>query len=238
MKESVHIWDWPLRLFHWLLVITVVGSYITGKLGGSWTDWHGRLGGLALGLIIFRVIWGFIGTTHARFANFFPTFPRLVAYFKGHWQGVGHNPAGAIAVFALLAALISLVATGVFANDDIAFNGPLYNLIDKDLSDKLTGWHLRLVNVLLVLVAVHISAIVFYQKVKKTNLVIAMLTGKKQLPKSLALNSSHPVTVSPLRFILSLIISVGVVWGVWSGDFAKYLAPLASIPASFSASKT
>ena len=83
-------------------------------------------------------------------------------------------------MFALLAALTSLVTTGVFANDDIAFNGPLYSLIDKDLSDKLTGWHLRLINVLLALVVVHLGAIVFYQKVKKTNLVLPMLTGKTQ----------------------------------------------------------
>ena len=73
MKVSVEIWDWPLRLFHWLLVIAVTGAYITGELGGELTDWHGRLGTLTLGLLVFRLVWGFIGPTHARFVNFLPS---------------------------------------------------------------------------------------------------------------------------------------------------------------------
>jgi cytochrome b len=226
MKISVYIWDWPLRLFHWLLVLAVVGSFATGKLGGNLTDWHARLGGLVLGLLVFRLLWGFIGTTHARFVNFFPTFSRLALYFKGEWQGVGHNPGGALAIIALLATLAFLVATGLFANDDIGFEGPLFHLIDKDFSDKLSGWHASLVNILLGLVAIHVTAIFVYQKVKKTNLVAPMLTGKIDVPKSLAPNSIR--AVSPLRFIFSLLISATVVWGVWGGGFAKYLAPLAS----------
>jgi len=77
MKVTVTIWDWPLRVFHWLLVIAVVGGYVTGKLGGHLTDWHGRLGSLVLGLLVFRLIWGFIGTTHARFSSFFPIISAL-----------------------------------------------------------------------------------------------------------------------------------------------------------------
>ncbi|WP_347989043.1 cytochrome b/b6 domain-containing protein [Methylomonas sp. AM2-LC] len=227
MKVSVHIWDWPLRLFHWLLVLVVVGSYITGKLGGSLTDWHGRLGSLALGLIIFRLIWGFIGTTHARFSSFFPTILRLKTYVKGEWQGVGHNPVGALAVIALLISLSLLVVTGLFANDDIAFEGPLFHLVDKDISDKLSGWHISLVNILILLVAIHVCAIVFYHKVKKTNLIVPMITGKKDLPKSFA-----PVSitaVSLLRFTLTLIVSASLVWGVWNGGLTKLLTPQASI---------
>jgi cytochrome b len=227
MKVNVHIWDWPLRLFHWLLVLAVIGAYTTGKLGGNLTDWHARFGSLILGLLVFRLIWGFIGSTHARFASFFPTFSRLAAYIKGEWQGVGHNPVGALAVIALLGTLIFLVATGLFANDDIAFEGPLFNLIDKDLSDKLSGWHSLAFNLLLGLVGLHVTAIVFYQRVKKTNLVLPMLTGKKQLPKTLAPSSIRPV--GPLRVIITLLISVSVVWGVWGGGFVDYLAPLAGI---------
>ena len=227
MKISVHIWDWPLRLFHWLLVVAVVGYYVTGKLGGNFTDWHARSGALVLGLLVFRLLWGFIGTTHARFANFFPTFSRLALYVKGEWQGVGHNPGGAVAIIALLITLSFLVATGLFANDDIGFEGPLFHLIDKDFSDKLSGWHAKAVYILLGLVTLHITAIVIYQKVKKTNLVIPMLTGKIAVPQSLAPSSIR--SVSPLRFILSLLISATVVWGVWGGGFSKFLAPQASI---------
>ncbi|MGZ5001190.1 MAG: cytochrome b/b6 domain-containing protein [Methylomonas sp.] len=230
MKIEVHVWDWPLRLFHWLLVLSVVGAYTTGTLGGEWTDWHGRFGSLVLGLVVFRLVWGFIGSTHARFVNFFPTFSRLLAYLKGEWHGVGHNPAGALAVFALLTTLLFLVGTGLFANDDIGFEGPLFHLIDKDFSDKLSGFHLRAVNVLLILVGIHVAAIVFYQHVKKADLVKPMLTGKKQLPRSLAPSSVQPV--GALRVAVSLLLAVSVVWSVWGGDPLQILAPLAGIPAA------
>lgn len=227
MSIKVHVWDWPLRLFHWLLVVGVVGAYVTGTLGGNLTEWHARFGSLTLGLLVFRVLWGFIGSTHARFINFFPTFSRLLAYAKGDWIGVGHNPAGALAVFALLSVLFILVGSGLFANDDIAFEGPLYDLIDKDLSDTLSGWHQRAVNVLLFLVGLHVLAILFYQKVKKADLVAPMLTGKKRVPKSLAPGDIRPV--GSLRLIASLSIAAAVVWVVWSEDPLKYLSPLAGI---------
>lgn len=227
MKIEVHVWDWPLRAFHWLLVLSVIGSYATGTLGGEWTDWHGRFGSLVLGLVIFRLIWGFIGGTHARFANFFPTLSRILAYLKGDWHGVGHNPVGALAVFALLATLLILVGTGLFANDDIAFEGPLFSLIDKDLSDRLSGIHIRAVNVLMILVGVHVAAILFYRHVKNHDLIKPMLTGKKELPRSLAPSSAAPMGI--FRFAFSLLLAVTVVWGVWGGDPLKYLAPLAGV---------
>ncbi len=226
MKEKLKIWDWPLRLFHWLLVLAVLGAYVTGKLGGLLTEWHSRLGGLVLGLLIFRLIWGVIGTTHARFLNFFPSFSRLAAYFKGGWQGAGHNPLGALAIIAKLTVLLLLVGTGLFANDDIGFEGPLFHGVNKDLSDKLSGWHSWLVNLMLGLVVLHVSAIIFYQWVKKTNLVLPMLTGNKQLPDTLAANSIGPV--SPLRFVVALLVSTFVVWGVWSVELADYLTSLIS----------
>ena len=236
MKIEVHVWDWPLRLFHWLLVLSVVGAYTTGTLGGEWTDWHGRFGSLVLGLVIFRFVWGFIGSTHARFVSFFPTFSRLAAYVKGEWNGVGHNPIGALAVFALLTTLLFLVGTGLFANDDIAFEGPLFHLITKDFSDKLSGFHIRSVNVLLILIGIHVAAILFYQHVKKADLLKPMLTGKKQLPRSLA--SSSAASVGALRFAFSLLLAVTVVWSVWGGDPLKYLAPLAGIPTAQASAKS
>ncbi|MCQ8105777.1 cytochrome b/b6 domain-containing protein [Methylomonas sp. SURF-2] len=227
MKVEVHVWDWPLRLFHWLLVLSVLGAYLTGKEGGDWTDWHARFGSAILGLLVFRLIWGFIGNTHARFSNFFPTVPRLFAYIKGDWHGVGHNPVGALAVLALLSVLLILVGSGLFANDDIAFEGPLYSLIDKDLSDKLSGWHIRAVNVLLILVAIHVTAIGFYQHVKKNDLIKPMLTGKKKLPGTLAPTAVASVGIA--RFVIGVLLSVSVVWYVWGGDPLKYLQPLAGI---------
>lgn len=227
MKIEVYVWDWPLRVFHWLLVLAVSGAYVTGTVGGEWTDWHARFGSLTLGLLVFRLIWGFVGSTHALFASFFPTFSRLSNYLRGGWNGVGHNPIGAFAVFALLGILIFLVSTGLFANDDIAFEGPLFDFVDKDLSDKLSGWHIRSVNVLLVLLGLHIGAIAFYQAVKKADLLAPMLTGKKHLPRSLAPNSVRPV--GALRLLLSMVLASTVVWSVWGGGPLRYLPQLAGV---------
>lgn len=228
MKVTIHIWDLPLRLFHWLLAIAVAAAYVTAKIGGALIDWHGRIGLFILGLLVFRILWGFVGSTHARFLTFFPTLPRLIAYLKGRWQGIGHNPLGALSVFALLAVLAAQVGTGLFANDDIAFVGPLFNFVDKSVSDRLTGLHNTIFDLLLAFIVLHVVAIVFYRWVKKTNLVVPMLTGKKQVPKTLAasLTGRRSTGVGAISFILSLIISCTVVWGVTGG--IAYLHPAES----------
>lgn len=224
MKITIHIWDLPHRLFHWLLAASVTASYITAKIGGALIDWHGRLGLFILGLLVFRIVWGFIGSPHSRFVTFFPTFPRLVAYLKGRWQGIGHNPLGGLSVIALLATLAVQVGTGLFANDDIAFEGPLFDFVDKSFSDQLTGWHNTVFDFLLALVVLHLVAIIFYRWVKKTNLVVPMLTGKKKIPIALAdaVATTHDKRFGPLHLILSLIISSTVVWGISGGISRLY----------------
>lgn len=211
-KVSVTVWDWPLRLFHWLLVITVAAGYATGELGGSWTDWHGRLGMLALGLIVFRLVWGLVGTTYSRFISFMPSWSSLKAYKNGDWQGAGHNPLGALAVWALLIILTLLVTTGLFANDDIGFQGPLAAEIDKSVSDKLSGWHSLLMDLLLGLVGLHLAAIGFYQWRNKTNLIKPMFNGKKQLPETQSIPSNHAVRILPLS--ISILIAITLAWGI------------------------
>jgi cytochrome b len=224
MKVTIHIWDLPHRLFHWLLAVSVAASYITAKIGGALIDWHGRLGIFILGLLIFRIIWGFIGSTHSRFSTFFPTFSRLAAYLKGRWQGIGHNPLGALSVIALLGAVAIQVGTGLFANDDIAFEGPLFDFVDKSFSNKLTSWHSTSFYVLLGFIVLHIVAIIFYRWVKKTNLVTPMLTGKKEIPVALAESMAimPDKSFGAMRFILSMIISCTVVWGVSGGISQLY----------------
>lgn len=232
---TIHVWDLPLRLFHWLLVLTVAFSIVSGELGGNLIDWHGRAGVLVLGLLVFRIVWGFIGTVHARFSSFFPTPARVWAYLKGQWQGYGHNPLGALSVIALLAVLAGVVGTGLFANDDIAFHGPLFDLVSKDLSDRLSGWHARLFNILAGLVILHVAAIVFYARVKKHNLVVPMLTGKKEIPgnEAPAAPSVPAFRVAAPRFLAALLVSGVVVWGVGSGAqrFAAHSAPAAPVAA-------
>lgn len=229
---KIKVWDLPLRAFHWLLVFTVLVAYITAEFGGALTDWHGRIGALALGLLVFRVTWGFVGSTHARFSNFFPTPARLSAYLKGNWQANGHNPLGALSVFALLGVLAALVTTGLFANDDISFQGPLFNLASKLLSDKLSGWHAFLFNVLLLLVALHLAAITFYFFFKKTNLIKPMVTGSKEVPKKNSKDFASQTTGGgKARFVIAATIAVITVWLVFGGIVVEQLNPAQTIPA-------
>ena len=178
-SKRIRLWDLPTRLFHWLLVATVLGAIVTGEVGGNLIDWHGRLGQFAAGLIAFRIVWGFAGSTYARFAHFFPTPSKIKAYLAGQWRGEGHNPLGALSVIGLLVLLAVQIATGLFANDDIAFNGPLVDLVSREASNRLTSLHHLLSNLLIVLVVLHIAAIAFYGHVKKQKLVKPMITGWK-----------------------------------------------------------
>lgn len=224
MKVTVQVWDLPLRLFHWLLVFSFFAAYATAKLGGAWMDWHGRLGLFILGLLSFRLVWGFIGSHHARFVHFFPTVRRIINYLKGQWQGLGHNPLGALSVLGLLSLLTLQVVSGLFANDDIAFEGPLASLIDKSLSDRSTGWHSLIFNGLLVLVGLHLLAIVYHRLVKKNNLVLPMLSGKKELPRVIAESLELPVKprFTLLRLVISLSLASGAIWGVSDGIAQVY----------------
>ena len=173
------LWDLPTRIFHWALVLCVIGSFITVNIGGNAMVWHGRIGIAVVGLLAFRLVWGVAGSTYARFAQFVRGPGAIKDYLQGRWQGEGHNPLGALSVLALLGTLSLLVATGLFANDDIAFEGPLYALVGKELSDRVVGIHRLIEPVIMLLVFAHLAAIVFYTRVKKQDLVKPMITGWK-----------------------------------------------------------
>jgi len=179
-KQRIRLWDLPTRLFHWLLVLAVIAAVVSGQLGGNLIEVHGKIGLAIVGLIAFRLVWGFAGSTYARFAQFFPTPAKIKVYLKGEWRGLGHNPLGGLSVFALIFLLTVQVTSGLFSNDDIAFVGPLFELIDKSLSDRLSGIHHLLSNVLIALVVLHVGAVIFHGRVKKDDLVKPMLTGWKE----------------------------------------------------------
>jgi cytochrome b len=173
----VQVWDLPTRLFHWSLAGLVIGAFVTAKLGGGAMVWHGRLGLAIIGLLAFRLAWGVVGSTYARFGQFVRGPAAIRAYLGGEWQGLGHNPLGALSVLALLGVLTLQAASGLFANDDIAFSGHLAFLVDSHTSGDLTGIHHFLEKILMALVVLHVGAILFYVRVKKQNLVRPMLTG-------------------------------------------------------------
>ena len=227
----VRVWDLPLRAFHWLLVAAVVAAVITGQIGGNLIDWHALTGTLVLGLVVFRVLWGFIGSTYARFGQFLPRPAALWAYVTGHWRGVGHNPLGALSVLTIIVIVAIQVATGLFANDDIAFQGPLFDAVTKDFSDLMTTIHAIVFNVLLAFVGLHIGAIVYYARAKRDNLVIPMITGYKTVPADLV-TSSRPA--GWLRMLIALILAVLVSWSVGSGWIVEQFVPppVAQTPAT------
>lgn len=215
-KKRILVWDLPVRVFHWLLVVAFIGLIVTGKIGGNLIEWHGKLGLLVIGLLVFRLVWGLAGSTYARFCQFFPTPGKISAYLRGDWRGHGHNPLGALSVFALLGALLFQALTGLVANDDIAFVGPLYNLVGRDLSNLATTWHLIVIDVLIVLVVLHVLAILFYAHVKKDNLVKPMVRGWKEIDDNEAAESAK--TGSKLALILALVLALLAVFlatGMW-----------------------
>ena len=175
--RRILLWDLPLRVFHWALVAAVTTAVVTGEIGGPWMVWHGRAGLLIVGLLVFRMIWGVVGSATSRFTHFAPSPTSVLAYLRGRWRGVGHNPLGALAVFALLGLLTLQAATGLFGNDDIAFAGPLNHLVDDTLGSRLTGWHRLLAWGLFGLMALHLLAIAFHVVVKRHRLIRPMVSG-------------------------------------------------------------
>ncbi len=217
------LWDLPTRLFHWLLVLCVCGSFVSVKIGGNAMVWHGRFGLVVVGLLVFRLVWGFIGSTYARFTQFVRGPRAIIDYLQGRWQGEGHNPLGALSVLAMLGTLLLLVATGIFANDDIAFEGPLYALVGKDVSDRLAGIHRLIEPLTILLVLAHLGAIAFYVRVKKETLIMPMITGEKVGAGETAQGGGF------VAFCVALAVALAAVYGA-SGAWLPDPPPVA--PAS------
>lgn len=183
--HRVRVWDAPTRLFHWLLFAVVVGLIATANLGGNWMNWHLRLGYCALGLLLFRLVWGFMGGHWSRFAQFLFRPSALTDYWQGRTaphQWVGHTPLGALSVFALLAALAAQVGSGLMTDDAIAFFGPLVRFVSSDTVDWATWYHKEVGRFLVIgLVALHLLAVAYYRLARGQRLTSAMLTGDKDL---------------------------------------------------------
>jgi len=185
--RRVRVWDLPVRLFHWSLVLLMVLLYVTAEVMGDAIDRHALAGYAVLTLVLFRLLWGFVGGTHARFGDFLrgpgATLSYLRALARRDGDTVpGHNPLGGWMIAILLAGLGTQAVLGLFSNDDILFDGPLRHLVTKETSDLLTGLHHQLFPILLGLVAAHVAAVIFHKLYKGENLVPAMFTGYKTLP--------------------------------------------------------
>lgn len=180
--KKVLVWDLPTRACHWLLVLAIAAAYISGDTGGNLLVWHGRLGLCIVGLIAFRIVWGFTGSTHARFASFVRGPAALKDYLAGNWRGLGHNPLGALSVLGLLGLTALQLTSGLFTqNDDTGYAGPLYPLVSSAISELATRLHHKVFDVLMIVIGLHILAVLFYTHVRKDNLIKPMLTGHKEV---------------------------------------------------------
>jgi cytochrome b len=206
---EVKVWDAWVRLFHWLLVVLVMVLFVTGNIGGNWLEWHKLAGFTVLGLVIFRVIWGFAGSHHARFTSFVRGPGTVIGYMKAMLSGnaerhLGHNPMGALSVVALLLVLGVQAVTGLFANDDIMLEGPYASLVSKATSDFVTKIHHINSKILIALAVLHMLAIGYYFFAKKENLVKAMVTGRKSFDGETP-SIARPAWLAPLIAVLVAI---------------------------------
>lgn len=194
------VWDWPVRLFHWLLVLVFVGSYVTHLLGVAYFKYHVWCGYSLLALVMFRILWGFFGTHYALFKNFVRgpratlNYARSLVRRDRNLSTPGHNPLGALMVVFLLLALLMQAATGLFANDEILNTGPLYAYVSNEVSLWLTGIHQALFYWIAAAVLLHLLAVLFHLWWHKENLSAAMLTGikpRRDFPKAYSIVSSQ-----------------------------------------------
>ena len=178
------VWDIPTRLFHWILVILLIISYVTGNIGGNAMQYHEWSGFTILALLLFRLVWGFVGSRESRFMTFVRSPAAVVRYAttllrSDSTRYLGHNPLGGWSIIAMLFTLLVQVGTGLFANDDIVTEGPLFIWVSKSTSDWLTRVHKLNQKVVIALVFTHVLAVLFYFCYKRDNLVKPMITGVK-----------------------------------------------------------
>ncbi len=219
--HTVRVWDLPTRLFHWGLALCVVGLIITGNVGGNAMVWHGRLGYAVLTLLLFRITWGLVGGHWSRFGSFLYGPASIVAYLRGQSRpehNVGHNPLGMFSVLALLLILLAQVGSGLFADDEIAFTGPLAGLVSGDWVGQATSYHKKVGKLILIaLVALHLGAIAFYKLVKKQNLAQPMSLGDK--PVATPVPAPRDNARARLLALVLLLLCAAAVYGIVSlGD--------------------
>lgn len=171
-KQAGLVWDMPVRVFHWALALCFAGAWLTSE-SEYWKLWHVSFGYSMALLIAFRLVWGLVGTRYARFMQFVRGPAAVKAYFISYLQGkpqhhVGHNPAGALAILAIIGTVLVTVASGYAAYEEIG-------------GDWLAEIHEAMASLLMGIVVLHIAAVLLTSVFHKENLVRAMLTGKKMI---------------------------------------------------------
>ncbi|MGA7782565.1 MAG: cytochrome b/b6 domain-containing protein [Paraburkholderia sp.] len=209
-RRPVLVWDVPVRLFHWLVVVLVISAYVTLKL--NWIDWHVRVGEALLALVISRLLWGWFGSETARFRSFVASPAVALQHLRHLFRRepdlqVGHNAAGGWMVMLLLGLLLLETLSGLYINNDIADEGPLSESVPAWLANAISTLHALVWDVLVAAVVLHVVVILLYALIKRHNLLRPMLTGYKSLPQSIAGPRQRPAWLA----LLPLAVGVAAV---------------------------
>jgi cytochrome b len=205
------VWDLPVRVIHWSLLLCVVGAWLTREIEGDWFAWHTRFGYTVLLLVATRLLWGFVGTRHARFSSFVRGPAAILRYLRSDSTSapsapVGHNPLGALMVLALLGLLLIQAITGLFANDQIMETGPLFGYVSGTTSDALTTVHKQVFDIIVAAVFIHVAAALFYLWVKHDNLIFPMLTGRKSADR---VPAGEEIRSSRTAVAVAILVALG-----------------------------
>ncbi|GAA4025664.1 cytochrome b/b6 domain-containing protein [Sphingomonas rosea] len=209
---AVPVWDLPIRLFHWSLVALIGFSWWSAETGRL--EWHMWSGIAVLFLLLFRILWGFLGSSTARFASFVRGPGQVVAYLRdpSGWTASGHTPLGALSVVAILLILLVQVGLGLpISDEDGIYSGPLNRLVSFDTAEWMHHWHHRFFTVVQIIAAVHVAAIIVY-RLKGKKLVGAMVTGRSRQAAGAPM-----VGAGPVRLLICLAVAGAISWWVQRG---------------------
>ena len=210
--HKIYVWDLPVRLFHWLLVLALVAAWYTSDGERGLIDWHLRIGYFILGLVVYRLFWGFLGTYYAKFSQFFPSLDAIKAYIRGNKTSyIGHNPLGALMVFAMLALLLLQAISGLFMTDDIFTSGPYFDSASKEVQKLMATLHHWCFDLIIAFSVIHIFAIGYYQLIKKEQLVKAMVFGFKVIET----HSKLVAKVGHSKWLRAIVLAILVVGFVY-----------------------
>ncbi len=202
---TMPLWDIPTRLFHWSLVLLIPSAWFTAEY--QYYEIHEYIGIAVLTLVLFRVAWGFVGSWHSRFVDFLVGWRRVRAYLRNQAPvKVGHNPLGGWSVVVILSVLLVQALSGLFNSDDIMYSGPLYYAVSSYVRGVMGSAHDLFFNILLGLIALHISAVLWHQFHWKEKLIQAMVFGHAEGRKG----KKPPVPI--LRAVVIVLVGLGLVF--------------------------
>ncbi len=207
MPAVTLVWEWPLRLWHWLFALCIVGSLGTGLSGDvGLLEWHLRFGYWVLGLLLFRLLWAIWGGRYARFSSYATSPRRIVAYFRGDWAGSAHTPPGAALVLLLLLLATLQAVAGLFSSDEIFTEGPLARHAPAFVVTFMTAAHHRIFWCIIAAIAVHLAGHLVYG-LRRDPAPLSMFTGRKAVA----------VPPTDQRWAAAIVTATVVLLAVWLG---------------------